>query len=835
MAQQRSQNTAQSGGMEKDIDSRLLTATQYRDMLNGNIGRSEGANIGVIENTRGNELLDTNFQQNINGTAIGVVVCEPEKKLYWMSTSDTVNAIYEFDETTQRVSTILIDSRTEMTGGVFNNILNFSEDSLITGINVIDDLLFWTDDRSEPKKINIEKFRNATHSSGTTEIFGREFLERDITVIRPHPTVTASTIITTDGSVPVVNGEVVAPTTSFVFTNLTVTCSVNVAGVITVFSSVGEARLSPSQIQSYTAVAVDTPRSILVTVSGTIPSGFIGSGGNFSLSGICPATQPASGSNAFSFEEAGVTCAVSEDGNVSFSSTIGSTSLATGQAALLPTVDEATDVVVRVQVGGIIPNGFTDAGDLFQFVVNCPATQPPLITTLEPFVFADTGVVCTVNTQTGVVSVRADNPYSASTTQAPFPTVTSSTPRSIQVTVTGAAPPGFSNAGDLFMLTGACLTNQGAQVLGNFTESDWTGGITLSALGEIFENDGNAVNGSTRTVPASLSPNLTSNPIPVLLTIFITVPAGFDNVGSILSFPRTVSQPSNLSNFTEADWTGVITVSQGGRVTSTAGNAGPITLQTTGVPANTNAGPVNAVVSVQVTIPAGFRNFGNTLVLTRNVSQPGTSSLTFSTRVNLTDSVDNGTVNVGFVTLSSNSGVGDASTFSITPDSGFEFGSINSVSITGGDSRASGVITGFADPFFGDDPDRPRQLLGQISGTIGSSNQTVTLLVSGAATAVVPPVADTLSVQVIGDETAVPPDGLDTFQALVTGTVTGSISYNWSISGDMGLTISGPTSGRTVIVRANSNSGDRAVLSVIVTRGGITATDTISLRIAEMV
>ena len=34
-----------------------------------------------------------------------------------------------------------------------NNILKFSKDYLITGINIVEDFLFWTDDQTEPKKL----------------------------------------------------------------------------------------------------------------------------------------------------------------------------------------------------------------------------------------------------------------------------------------------------------------------------------------------------------------------------------------------------------------------------------------------------------------------------------------------------------------------------------------------------------------------------------------------------------------------------------------------------------------------------------------------------------
>ena len=36
------------------------------------------------------------------------------------------------------------------------SILNFSKDRLITGVNIIDGMLFFTDGENEPKKINIK-------------------------------------------------------------------------------------------------------------------------------------------------------------------------------------------------------------------------------------------------------------------------------------------------------------------------------------------------------------------------------------------------------------------------------------------------------------------------------------------------------------------------------------------------------------------------------------------------------------------------------------------------------------------------------------------------------
>ena len=45
-------------------------------------------------------------------------------------------------------------------------VLNFDSSRLITGINIIDDMLFWTDNYSEPKKINISRSKQGTNPNG---------------------------------------------------------------------------------------------------------------------------------------------------------------------------------------------------------------------------------------------------------------------------------------------------------------------------------------------------------------------------------------------------------------------------------------------------------------------------------------------------------------------------------------------------------------------------------------------------------------------------------------------------------------------------------------------
>lgn len=99
-------------------------------------------------------------------------------------------------------------------------VLNFNENNLITGVNIIDGILHWTDDLNEPRQIEIEKYKNGNHASGTTVVDGRQFRHEDITVIKPHPYQAIDLHLTeytppTDGSLPEPPFEEIFPRFSY--------------------------------------------------------------------------------------------------------------------------------------------------------------------------------------------------------------------------------------------------------------------------------------------------------------------------------------------------------------------------------------------------------------------------------------------------------------------------------------------------------------------------------------------------------------------------------------------------------------------------------------------
>ena len=188
------------GKMNKDLDERLVPNGQYRDALNIQVSTSEGSDVGAIENVLGNtkqnkKTASLNWDANFGLTSpecIGVAKDTLNNKLYWFITASNGDAILEYDQSTGFIVPVIVDTRT-------TSILNFSTSYNITGINILDDMLFWTDNNNEPRKINLSDYKTAaatsvgasatslSGSSKTTEIYSRDFKASDITVIKPAP------------------------------------------------------------------------------------------------------------------------------------------------------------------------------------------------------------------------------------------------------------------------------------------------------------------------------------------------------------------------------------------------------------------------------------------------------------------------------------------------------------------------------------------------------------------------------------------------------------------------------------------------------------------------
>jgi len=160
-------NTFIQSKMNQDLDGRILPNGQYRYGKNIQISRSEGEDVGALENVLGTELLTTFGLTNTAYEIIGHIVDVSSDLLYVFITdySDSSNNnlannitgqnnAFNYDNKNCFIG--VYNDRTNVSkllvGGDF---LNFSKTHPITGVNLIEDLLFWTDNRNQPRKINI--------------------------------------------------------------------------------------------------------------------------------------------------------------------------------------------------------------------------------------------------------------------------------------------------------------------------------------------------------------------------------------------------------------------------------------------------------------------------------------------------------------------------------------------------------------------------------------------------------------------------------------------------------------------------------------------------------
>jgi hypothetical protein len=150
--------------MNKDLDDRLIPNGEYRDAQNISVGKSEADDIGALENVLGNSLA-TNFGLSVaNLKVIGYHSIENSNKIIVFLTDNssaipgTSHYIYEF---------LPSNPPNLLVTGSF---LNFSQDYPISGISVIEDLLFWTDNNNQPRKINMGAPGNGTYYTQETDI-----------------------------------------------------------------------------------------------------------------------------------------------------------------------------------------------------------------------------------------------------------------------------------------------------------------------------------------------------------------------------------------------------------------------------------------------------------------------------------------------------------------------------------------------------------------------------------------------------------------------------------------------------------------------------------------
>lgn len=139
--------------MNQDLDERLIPEGEYIDASNVRTGSSDTTNIGAVEKVKGNVRLTT---LRFNGVSIGnSAVCigaykdDANDVIYWFvhSPDEPVDMIVSYSPNGGGLKYHVIAE---------NNELGFDPDYPINGVSMIEDLLYFTDNKNSPKKINVK-------------------------------------------------------------------------------------------------------------------------------------------------------------------------------------------------------------------------------------------------------------------------------------------------------------------------------------------------------------------------------------------------------------------------------------------------------------------------------------------------------------------------------------------------------------------------------------------------------------------------------------------------------------------------------------------------------
>ena len=154
-----------AGKMNKSVDERLLPNSQYVDAKNVRIGSTEESEIGSVENAKGNEKLTTlqyvDTDLSVDARCIGAYEDGANETIYWFvhdsnggGVTGKTDMIVSYNTNNESLRYHIISKND---GGDVNTTLNFSKDHLITGVEKVEDLLFFTDNFNPPRQINVRR------------------------------------------------------------------------------------------------------------------------------------------------------------------------------------------------------------------------------------------------------------------------------------------------------------------------------------------------------------------------------------------------------------------------------------------------------------------------------------------------------------------------------------------------------------------------------------------------------------------------------------------------------------------------------------------------------
>ena len=172
--------------MNKDLDARILPSGEYRDAENISVSRSEGADVGAVENILGNKFMfdvAAKLGNPIGLECIGAYSDTGTDRIYLFVTNYTDSSDNRLDNKAGSGSTCAIllyqkNSTNPQTGYdatstilVQGSFLNFSKTQPVYGINLIENLLFKLLNYMKLSRLNVKFIQTTIITRGLPKAF----------------------------------------------------------------------------------------------------------------------------------------------------------------------------------------------------------------------------------------------------------------------------------------------------------------------------------------------------------------------------------------------------------------------------------------------------------------------------------------------------------------------------------------------------------------------------------------------------------------------------------------------------------------------------------------
>jgi len=157
------------GGMNTDDDIRFVSEGDYRSSAYMRSGSAEAQNAGSAESMPGNLLIDNpNLPSGMNTVIGSARWVENNSIVYFVHNVNGDHTLWSYDVLSNQLTIVLgnLDSAGFGIPNFAGSTLNLDRDYPIFHANVVDNILYWTDNNNPPRKLDLNKAIKYMESGG---------------------------------------------------------------------------------------------------------------------------------------------------------------------------------------------------------------------------------------------------------------------------------------------------------------------------------------------------------------------------------------------------------------------------------------------------------------------------------------------------------------------------------------------------------------------------------------------------------------------------------------------------------------------------------------------